>query len=59
VFYELPGKNITSAAIRRELSKLFPIHMQTHTFVPTREFPRDPSAKLDRNGLPGFVKALP
>jgi len=51
VFYEDPEGTITPALIRTELSQAFPKYMLPTAFYPTKELPRNPNGKIDRNGL--------
>lgn len=51
VFYEDPEGRITPALIRTELSRVFPKYMLPTAFLPTKELPRNPNGKIDRNGL--------
>jgi len=51
LFFESKGEHVTPAAIRKELSSIFPKYMLPTAFYPLEELPRNPNGKIDRNGL--------
>jgi non-ribosomal peptide synthetase component F len=51
LFFESKGEQVTSVAIRKELSVIFPKYMLPTAFYPMQELPRNPNGKIDRNGL--------
>jgi amino acid adenylation domain-containing protein len=51
LFFESKGEQVTPAAIRKELSSIFPKYMLPTAFYPLEELPRNPNGKIDRNGL--------
>lgn len=57
LFYESNGEEISPAAIRSELAKIFPKYMLPTVFHPMAELPRNPNGKIDRNGLAEMLAA--
>lgn len=51
LFYEIKEKQIDSAAIRKQLSNIFPKYMLPTVLHQMPELPRNPNGKIDRNGL--------
>jgi D-alanine--poly(phosphoribitol) ligase subunit 1 len=51
LFFESPGGAATPAAIRQQLSALFPKYMLPTAFHCLDELPRNPNGKIDRNRL--------
>lgn len=51
LYYETGNADITPAAIRLELLKIFPKYMLPTVFHHVHELPRNPNGKIDRNAL--------
>jgi len=51
LFFESKREPVTPAAIRKELSSIFPKYMLPTAFYPLEELPRNPNGKIDRNRL--------
>lgn len=51
LFYETNGCEVTPVMIRQKLMEIFPKYMLPTAFHPTRELPRNPNGKIDRQRL--------
>jgi acyl-coenzyme A synthetase/AMP-(fatty) acid ligase len=56
LFFESKGEQVTPAAIRKDLSSIFPKYMLPTAFYPLKELPRNPNGKIDRNGLLSMLR---